>query len=82
MAGIVCVLATYDKAGIHAVPMWFAKDGDALVLATGAASRKVRNLERDPVPRSCCTTHAPASRSVASRWQARRRSCAGSTLRD
>ena len=48
VARIVCILATFDKASIHAVPMWFAQDDDALALATGAASRKVRNLERDP----------------------------------
>jgi general stress protein 26 len=48
VARIVCILATFDEASIHAVPMWFAQDDDALALATGAASRKVRNLERDP----------------------------------
>ncbi|HEX4747323.1 MAG TPA: pyridoxamine 5'-phosphate oxidase family protein [Gaiellaceae bacterium] len=47
-ARIVCVLATFDEASIHAVPMWFAQDDDGLALATGSASRKIRNLERDP----------------------------------
>src|SRR5262245_28686238 len=46
-ARIVCVLATFDDFAIHAVPMWFAHDDNALVLATGSRSRKVRNLERD-----------------------------------
>jgi PPOX class probable F420-dependent enzyme len=45
---IVAVLGTLnDDGSIHVVPMWFADAGDALVLATGRASRKVRNLERD-----------------------------------
>ena len=45
---IVAVLGTLnDDGSIHVVPMWFANDGDTLLLATGHASRKVRNLERD-----------------------------------
>ena len=48
-ARLVCVLATGDSdGGIHAVPMWFARDGDALVLATGSRSRKAANVRRDP----------------------------------
>lgn len=47
-ARIICVLATFDETSIHAVPMWFAQDGDVLALATGSASRKIRNLEGDP----------------------------------
>ena len=47
-ARIVCVLSTFDETSIHAVPMWFARDGDALALATGSTSRKIRNLESDP----------------------------------
>ncbi len=48
-ARLVGVLATLEPDGsVHAVPMWFAADGDAVVLATGSRSRKVRNLERDP----------------------------------
>jgi hypothetical protein len=47
-ARLVCVLATLDpQQAIHAVPMWFAAEEDAIVLATGERSRKVRNLERD-----------------------------------
>ena len=49
-ARLVCVLATPEPNGrIHAVPMWFARDGDALVLATGSKSRKVSNLRRSPI---------------------------------
>ena len=45
---LVAVLATFDApGGIHAVPMWFAVDDAAIVLATGSASRKVANLRRN-----------------------------------
>lgn len=48
-ARLIGVLATHDPvASIHAVPMWYAFDGECVLLATGARSRKVRNLERDP----------------------------------
>lgn len=43
------MLATIEPDGsVHAVPMWVAPIEDALLLATGSRSRKVRNLERDP----------------------------------
>jgi PPOX class probable F420-dependent enzyme len=46
---VACVLATLDpERVIHAVPMWFARDDDAILLATGRRSRKVGNLARDP----------------------------------
>jgi len=49
-ARLVCVLATAEPDGrIHAVPMWFSPDGDALVLATGSRSRKVSNVRRAPI---------------------------------
>jgi PPOX class probable F420-dependent enzyme len=49
-ARLVGVLATAEPSGrIHAVPMWFALDGETLVLATGSRSRKARNLRREPV---------------------------------
>jgi len=45
---LVAVLATLEADGsVHAVPLWFAANDDAIVLATGSRSRKVRNLERD-----------------------------------
>jgi PPOX class probable F420-dependent enzyme len=47
-ARLVGVLATLDDGRIHAVPMWFAQDGEHVCLATGSRSRKVRNLGRDP----------------------------------
>jgi PPOX class probable F420-dependent enzyme len=48
-ARLVCVLATLEPDGsVHAVPMWFAAAGDAVVLTTGSRSRKRANLERDP----------------------------------
>jgi PPOX class probable F420-dependent enzyme len=47
-ARLIGVLATLDPdGGSHAVPLWFARHGDAVVFATGARSRKVRNLRRD-----------------------------------
>ncbi len=47
-ARLVGVLATFDRARrIHAVPMWFAAEESAVMLATGSRSRKVRNLQRD-----------------------------------
>ena len=46
-ARLVGVLATFDDDRIHSVPMWFAREGDHVYLATGSRSRKVRNLGRD-----------------------------------
>lgn len=47
-ARLVGVLATLERDGsVHAVPMWLAAEDDEIVLATGSASRKVHNLERD-----------------------------------
>jgi PPOX class probable F420-dependent enzyme len=49
-ARLVCVLATSEPDGrIHAVPMWFARERDALLLATGSRSKKVSNLRRAPI---------------------------------
>jgi PPOX class probable F420-dependent enzyme len=46
---LVGVLATLEPSGaVHAVPLWFARDDEAILFATGSRSRKVRNLERDP----------------------------------
>jgi PPOX class probable F420-dependent enzyme len=48
-ACLVGVLATLRPGGVvDAVPMWYALEDDAVVLATGSRSRKVRNLEADP----------------------------------
>jgi PPOX class probable F420-dependent enzyme len=46
---LVPVLTTLEPDGaVHAVAIWAATVDEAIVLATGSASRKVRNLERDP----------------------------------
>jgi PPOX class probable F420-dependent enzyme len=48
-ARLIAVLATVrPDSTVDAVPMWYAPQGDAVVLATGSRSRKVRNLEADP----------------------------------
>jgi PPOX class probable F420-dependent enzyme len=48
VARTVAVLCTLEPGGaIHAVPMWFAVDGGAVVLATSSGSRKVGNAELD-----------------------------------
>jgi PPOX class probable F420-dependent enzyme len=45
---LVGVLATIEPDGtVHAIPLWYASDGEAIVFATGSGSRKVRNLRRD-----------------------------------
>ena len=46
---LVAVLATNEPDGtVHAIPLWYALDGETIVLATGSRSRKVQNLRRDP----------------------------------
>ena len=48
-ARLVAVVTTLERDGaVHAVPMWIAAEAGAILLATGSASRKLRNLERDP----------------------------------
>ena len=45
---LVAVLATHESDGtIHSVAIWYALDGEDVVLATGSRSRKVANLARD-----------------------------------
>lgn len=42
-------LATIRQDGRpHAVPVWFVLDGDDIVISTGEATVKARNIERDP----------------------------------
>lgn len=42
-------MATFNRDGsIHLVAIWFVWDGEAILLPTNHATRKVRNLERDP----------------------------------
>lgn len=46
---LVATLATVEPDGVpHAVAVWVATRGDALVVSTGSASRKVANARRDP----------------------------------
>jgi PPOX class probable F420-dependent enzyme len=48
-APLIANLATLNLDGtVHLVPMWFALDRDAILLATGSRSQKIRNLERNP----------------------------------
>ena len=48
-ARLVAVLTTLEPDGtVHAIPVWYALAGDAILFATGGRSRKVRNLRRDP----------------------------------
>lgn len=48
-ARLVASLATLEPDGaVHLVAIWFALVGEEVLLATGSASRKVANLERDP----------------------------------
>jgi hypothetical protein len=48
-APLVAVFCTAEPEGvIHAVPMWFARAGDAIALATSSRSRKVANVVVDP----------------------------------
>ena len=46
---LVAVLGTIGADGApHLTPLWFARDGDAMEMATGTGSRKLENLARDP----------------------------------
>lgn len=48
-ARLIASLATLNGDGsIHVVAMWFLWDGAAILSPTNHASRKARNLERDP----------------------------------
>ena len=48
-ARLVANLATLNADGsVHLVGMWFLWDGEAILLPTSGATRKARNLERDP----------------------------------
>jgi PPOX class probable F420-dependent enzyme len=48
-ARLIANLATLNPDGsVHLVGMWFLWDGSALLSPTSRATRKARNLERDP----------------------------------
>jgi len=52
------MLATVRRDGSpHVAPVWFVLDGDDVVLTTGAATAKGRNLRRDP--RACLAVDDP-----------------------
>ncbi len=47
-ARLIANFATLNREGsVHLVPMWYLWDGEAVLLPTSGATRKVRNLERD-----------------------------------
>ncbi len=44
---LIATLATSEDDGsVHAVPMWFRWDGEAVLIPTSGRTRKVRNLRR------------------------------------
>jgi PPOX class probable F420-dependent enzyme len=46
---LILRLGTQNEDGsIHLAPVWFAYEEPELILGTQAASRKIRNIERDP----------------------------------
>jgi len=48
-ARLVAKLATFNRDGsIHLVAMWFLYEDGAILIPTSGATRKVRNLDRDP----------------------------------
>jgi PPOX class probable F420-dependent enzyme len=48
-APLVASLATLNEDGTaHVVPVWFLRDGGAVLVGTSAQSRKARNAARDP----------------------------------
>ena len=53
-------LATIDRDGTpHLVPIWYLHDGHNLVIVTNPASRKVRNIRRDPRVTVCVDRATP-----------------------
>ncbi len=42
------VATTLPDGGPHSVPVWILREGERLAFFTQTASRKARNLERDP----------------------------------
>jgi PPOX class probable F420-dependent enzyme len=48
-ARLIANLATVNSDGsVHLVPMWFLRDGDAILIPTNHGTRKAKNLEREP----------------------------------
>jgi PPOX class probable F420-dependent enzyme len=45
----LCVIATTNRDGTpHVAGLWYELRGDTIIMNTGTASKKVRNLRRDP----------------------------------
>jgi PPOX class probable F420-dependent enzyme len=45
----LCVIGTTNKDGSpHQAGLWYELRGDTIIMNTGSATRKVRNIKRDP----------------------------------
>jgi hypothetical protein len=59
----VATHATHNQDGtVHVIPVWFRWDGEAILVATRATSRKARNATRDP--RVTVLLHSPGGLDV------------------
>jgi len=48
-APLIASLASLNPDGsVHVIPVWFSWDGEHILVATSGASRKARNVEREP----------------------------------
>jgi len=57
----LAVFGTTNPNGTpHLTGLWYELRGDTIVLNTGTASKKVRNLRRDPHASVCVIDHAAA----------------------
>jgi PPOX class probable F420-dependent enzyme len=55
------VIATINRDGSsHQTGLWYELRGDTIIMNTGTASKKVRNLRRDPRASVCVTDLNPA----------------------
>src|SRR5450755_3977729 len=57
----LAVIATINRDGLpHQTALWYEVRGDAIIMNTGLATRKVRNLRRDPRASVCVAALDPA----------------------
>ena len=57
----LAVIATMNPDGsVHQTALWYGLRGDAIILNTGVATKKVRNLRRDPRASVCVAALDPA----------------------
>ena len=57
----LAVITTINRDGSpHQTALWYELRGDSIVMNTGTASKKVRNLHRDPRASVCMTSLNPA----------------------